>query len=107
VLGDAGLLTVLSFNRAQEEEADETALSTLARQYGHVAGADTFFKIVEQLPQRAGKENIPTFMSTHPLSQKRVARLHAIAQKNGWDFSQVVLPLPQNVRANFASPPIE
>lgn len=105
VLGDAGLLTVLSFNRAQEDEADETALATLARHYGHVAGADTFFRIVEALPARAGKENIPTFLSTHPLSHKRVERLHAIAQKNGWVFDQPVLALPESVRASLVSPP--
>jgi len=103
VLGDAGLLTVLTFNRAQEEEADETALATLARHYGHVAGADTFFKIVEQLPQRAGKENIPTFLSTHPLSHHRIERLHAIAQKNGWSFDGVVAPFPDLVRGILAT----
>ena len=104
-LGDAGLLTVLSFNRAQEEESDETALATLARHYGHVAGADSFFKIVEQLPQRAGKEDIPTFLSTHPLSHKRIERLHSIAQKNGWAFDQPVLALPEIVRAGLATAP--
>jgi predicted Zn-dependent protease len=105
VLGDAGLLTILSFNRAQEEEADLTALVTLDRYYGHVAGADTFFEIVEQLPQRAGKENIPTFLSTHPLSHKRIERLHAIAQKNGWAFDRAVVPLPDAVLASLAPVP--
>jgi len=103
VLGDAGLLTVLSFNRAQEEEADETALATLARQYGHVAGADTFFRIVEGLPERAGKENIPTFLSTHPLSHHRIERLHAIAKKNGWSFDGAVAPLPDMVQGILAT----
>ncbi|KPL28198.1 MAG: hypothetical protein AMJ72_04515, partial [Acidithiobacillales bacterium SM1_46] len=103
VLGDAGLLTILSFNRAQEEEADLTALATLARYYGHVAGADTFFKIVEQLPERAGKEEIPIFLRTHPLSHKRIELLHTIAKKNGWAFDQPIVALPDTLWASRAS----
>jgi predicted Zn-dependent protease len=105
VLGDAGLLTVLSFNRAQEEEADHAALAALARHYGHVAGADTFFSMVEQLPERVGKQNVPTFLSTHPLSRKRIDNLHAVARRNGWRFDRPVVPLPDAVRASLAHPP--
>jgi beta-barrel assembly-enhancing protease len=38
VLGQAGVLTSLSFNRDQEREADEVALRVIAREYGHLGG---------------------------------------------------------------------
>ena len=43
VLGQAGMATLLSFNRDQEREADEAALRALHAEYGHVGGAIDLF----------------------------------------------------------------
>lgn len=99
VLSDAGLLTVLSFNRDQEAEADRTALATLARHYGHVSGADTFFLTMQDLPAHKKSEKIPTFMSTHPATQDRIEKLRALARQNNWALDQPTSPLPEAIQA--------
>jgi predicted Zn-dependent protease len=99
VLNDAGLLTVFSFTRQQEEEADGTALAALARLYGHVTGADGFFTAVQNLPDHQIKQKIPAFLSTHPATQDRIEKLRALAQQNGWAMDRPMQPLPETVQA--------
>lgn len=99
VLSDAGLLTVLSFNRDQEAEADRSALAALARHYGHVSGADTFFVTMQELPAHKSRESIPTFMSTHPATQDRIETLRTLAQQNGWAMDRPTSPLPEIIQA--------
>lgn len=101
VLSDAGLLTVLSFNRDQEAEADRSALAALARHYGHVSGADTFFVRMQELPAHKSRENFPTFMSTHPATQDRIETLRALAQQNGWAMDRPTVPLPEAIQAQL------
>ena len=104
VLSDAGLLTVLSFNRDQEAEADRSALAALARHYGHVSGADTFFLTMQDLPAHKSHEKIPTFMSTHPATQDRIEKLRALAKQNGWSMDQPISPLPEAIQALVRKP---
>lgn len=99
VLSDAGLLTVLSFNRDQEAEADRSALAALARHYGHVSGADTFFVTMQELPAHKSRESIPTFMSTHPATQDRIETLRTLAEQNGWAMDRPTSPLPEIIQA--------
>jgi predicted Zn-dependent protease len=98
-LGDAGLLTILTFNRDQEAEADRSALAALARHYGHVTGADTFFTVARALPGREAKERLPSFLSTHPLSDERIAALAQQTRANGWASDLPTVPLPPAIRA--------
>lgn len=98
VLGQAGLLTQLTFSRAQEEQADETALAALAASYGHVAGATDLF---EHLRGGEGRiaESLPQFMLTHPHLSERVERIRALAQEHGWAPAGEPLPMPEVLRA--------
>jgi len=43
LVGGAGLITSLHFNRNMETDADETAIKALFKHYQHVAGATQFF----------------------------------------------------------------
>lgn len=92
VIGDTGALTLLSFSRGQESEADRSALEAVARVYGHVAGAlDLYSVLLEaQADERLGA---PTFMRTHPLTGDRIDALKAIQYKKGWDDSAPLVPL--------------
>jgi len=99
MLSDAGLLTVLSFNRDQEAEADRSALAALARHYGHASGADTFFLSVQDLPDNKLNESTPTFLKTHPATQDRIEKLRALAQQNGWALDQPTVPIPEVIQA--------
>jgi predicted Zn-dependent protease len=98
VLGQAGLLTQLTFSRAQEEQADETALAALAATYGHAAGATDLF---ERLRGGEGRiaESLPQFMLTHPHLSERVDNIRNLARARGWMLEADKLPMPSALAA--------
>jgi len=93
LLGDAGLLTSLHFNRAQESAADEEALAAVERHYGHVAGATAIFEhfLAEE---HSGSLRVPEFFSTHPASRRRIDRLHEEALAHHWSEQGAITALP-------------
>lgn len=97
-LAHGGAVTMLSFNRSQESQADATALETLQRAYGHVAGADRFFRT---MLKQAGTREPPRFLSSHPLSAQRIEALGALAAQRGWQADGEMTPLPAPVRAEI------
>jgi beta-barrel assembly-enhancing protease len=97
-MSHGGTLTMLSFSRGQETEADATALETLYRAYGHVGGGDAFFRT---MLKRAGGASPPAFLSSHPLTPKRLDALAALAAQRGWPADGARTPLPPAVRAEI------
>jgi beta-barrel assembly-enhancing protease len=97
-ISQGGNLTMLSFSRTQEEEADTTALGTLERAYGHVGGADSFFR---QMLKEAGSREPPRFLSSHPLTSQRVEALGTLAAQRGWKAQGEITPIPAAVRAEI------
>jgi len=96
-LGNAGLLTALTFSRSQESAADAAALRTLARIYGHVAGADEVFKLLQE-ESTHGIGNLPAILRTHPLDQDRIDAIARIAAANGWPMQGPTRLLPEAIR---------
>ena len=96
-LGNAGLLTALTFSRSQESAADAAALRTLARMYGHVAGADEVFKLLQE-ESTHGIGNLPAILRTHPLDQDRIDAIARIAAANGWPMQGPTQLLPEAIR---------
>jgi len=92
IIGDTGALTLLSFSRVQESQADRSALEAVAGIYGHVAGALDLYTV---LLEEHGKESFaaPTFLRTHPLTEDRINALKAVQYEKGWDDSVPVTPL--------------
>ena len=74
-----GQLTILSFSREQESLADELALNTLAKHYGHTGGAETLFNIFKD----EEKIKIPGFLRTHPVNESRLNAVKAFSRKQG------------------------
>lgn len=101
VLGQAGMVTVLSFNRDQELEADEAALRAIHTEYGHVGGAFDLFDVFTRLPTVRGEASIPTveFLRTHPLTENRVAAIRKWAAENGAALDGARRPLPPAITA--------
>ncbi|MBI3041888.1 MAG: M48 family metalloprotease [Betaproteobacteria bacterium] len=97
-LGRSGMLTLLSFSRAQEEEADETGVAALVRAYEHAGGATETFKVLQRAAAERGHSEAPEFLSTHPVTQERIARLAATIDKNGWKTEGTRTPIPETVR---------
>jgi Zn-dependent protease with chaperone function len=76
----ASELASRGFARDQERDADAFALRLLAAEYGHVAGADAFFR---RLPDSGGglARRAAAWLATHPVSESRIAALHALAAR--------------------------
>ena len=102
-LGNAGLLTALTFSRSQESAADADALRALARMYGHVAGAEEVFKLLHEESAR-GIGNLPAVLRTHPLDQDRIDAIARAAGANGWALQGPTQPLPEDIRRLTAKP---
>lgn len=96
-LGSAGLLTALTFSRSQERDADSDALRTVAKMYGHVAGADQIFRLLQN-ESEARLGDAPAFLRTHPLDRERIDAIGATAAANGWPTSGEVVLLPEELR---------
>jgi Zn-dependent protease with chaperone function len=100
-LGQAGMLTLLSFNRDQEREADAEALRVVAAEYDHIGGAlDLFAAFTAVQGERAGS-NLPRieFLQTHPLTAARIAAVKAWAHENRVALDGPRRPLPPALAA--------
>lgn len=97
VLGGAGTLTMLSFNRDQEREADAEALRVLAAEYGHVGGARDLFALFAALP--ASTAPPIELLRTHPPTADRAAAVEQWAHTHGVPADGRRRPLPPALAA--------
>ena len=74
-------LTLKSFNRRQETQADEFGLSLVQKEYGHVAEA---WRLFERWDKESDMASWVTYLSTHPESYHRISHLRGVALDNGW-----------------------
>ena len=98
ILGQAGMLTLLTFSRAQEEEADASGLAALVAVYGHAGGATETFRVMSGAAQEKGRAEPPKFLSTHPVTRERIGRLEGLISQGGWRVDGERTPIPQAVR---------
>jgi predicted Zn-dependent protease len=92
-------LLLQQFSRDAERRADSDGLATVAATYGHVAGADAFFRILlDQMGKSLPAEG-PEFLSTHPLTESRIKALDALAREQGWATDGKTTPLPSVLQA--------
>jgi len=93
VITDTSMLTMLSFNRDQEQASDEEGLKVLNAYYGSVHGATGLFEILEKENQEKGLD-VPQFLSSHPDTRNRIKYLNGIAQTQGWIEQGQPKPIP-------------
>jgi len=89
-LGSVGMVTSLSFSRAQEAESDLDALQALQQEYGHVGGAEAFF---EYVMDGGHWLEPPALLSTHPGTEERIERIRAFAREHP-AVNPKLVPLP-------------
>ncbi len=82
------------FGRAQERDADAFALELTQALYGHVGGADDFFERLAAESAGSRGRALSRWLSTHPLSDDRVAALRRLAEERGWKTSGPLRPAP-------------
>jgi predicted Zn-dependent protease len=93
VTSDTSLLTMLSFNRDQEQDSDEEGIKVLNAYYGGIQGATELFEILEQAQQEEGIE-ITHFLSSHPDTKNRKNHLNELAKTQGWTQQGKPEPIP-------------
>ncbi len=98
ILGQSGMLTLLTFSRAQEEEADVAGLAALAAVYGHAGGATETFRVMSAAAAEKGVREPPKFLSTHPVTKARIERIERMIAQNGWQSDGDRTPIPRAVR---------
>jgi predicted Zn-dependent protease len=94
VLSQAGVAATLTFNRDQEREADATALSVIAAEYGHLAGAMELFATMARLPGGKGMGPTVELLRTHPLTESRLNAVQEWARSRGIPLDGERRPLP-------------
>lgn len=73
LMTQTGMLTLLSFNRDMEREADASALQLLTNHYGHVSGAEEFFS---HMSEGEDEDRWQVFFETHPGLHERLDHIH-------------------------------
>lgn len=94
VLGQAGLLTSLSYTRDMERAADRAAVTTLRRHYGHLAGAGEFF---HDLLRQRGEAEWQALFRSHPLGSERLDYIESM-KETAADAAPQPRPLPGPLR---------
>lgn len=100
VLSQTGMMTLLSFNRRQEREADEEALRVVAAEYGHLGGALELFELfaaeASSRPGLLAEGAVPELLRTHPLTAARQQAVRDWASAHGIaiDGPRRMLPAP-------------
>ena len=72
----------LNFTRANEKEADRIGIQTLARSGIDPYGMPSFFERLHQSTRLYGN-NVPEFLSTHPVTSNRIAESMSRAEQYG------------------------
>ncbi len=72
----------LNFTRANEKEADRIGIQTLSRSGIDPYGMPSFFERLQQSTRLYGN-NVPEFLSTHPVTTNRIAESMSRAERYG------------------------
>jgi predicted Zn-dependent protease len=96
VITDTSMLTMLSFNRDQEQASDEEGIKVLNAYYDGVKGATELFDILETAHQHEGLDT-PQFLSSHPDTTNRKNHLNEIAITEGWARHGASKPIPEYI----------
>jgi predicted Zn-dependent protease len=89
-----------TFSREQESAADRFALTLVAEEYGHVAGAADFFRRLPDAGERGAAAEAASWLATHPLSAARVDELERLAADHGWPTAGELTPLAPGLSAD-------
>ena len=83
-------LTLSGFSRSQETSADRFGLALVHAEYGHVRDAWRFF---DRLQEGGRPAPLAAYLSTHPAPDRRIRKLAAFADEQGWVTTGPVTPL--------------
>ncbi len=105
VVGNVGTLTLLTYSREQERDADREALAALHRLYGHVGGAQDLFQVLSTASGGESRLQVAA-LATHPLTTDRIAAVASFAEARGWPLSGDRTPMGSGLAAMPAVPAV-
>lgn len=85
-------VTLRSFGREQETDADAFALETVNAEYGHTNQAARLFERWRQADK--DKYAFVSYLSTHPATANRIDALVALSGEKGWATTGPIVALP-------------
>ncbi len=101
VLTDTSMITMLSFNREQEEDSDDEGIKVMHAYYGHVQSSTELFEILKQEHQGKGLD-VPQFLSSHPDTGHRIQHLNQLAQTQNWPQQGRTRSIPGDIIKKLA-----
>jgi Zn-dependent protease with chaperone function len=101
VLTDTSMLTMLSFNREQEEDADDEGLKVMNAYYRHVQFSTELFEILKNEQQGNGLD-VPQFLSSHPDTEHRIQHLNELTHTQHWIQQGIIRPIPGTITKKLA-----
>ena len=89
-----------TYSRGQERDADAAAVRALGKLYGHVGGAEAFFRTMASKMEGRDADvdkarMLPSILSTHPDTLDRIAGVKEEAEKRGIPLAGELTPLPE------------
>jgi len=101
LLVDTSTLTLLSFSREQEEQADVEGMSATYNYYQHVEGTDDLFKVLMNEHDEQGVYT-PQIMSSHPDTTRRISLIRQISNEHHWQLQGSLKPVPETIKKLLA-----
>ena len=96
VISESSMLTMLSFNREQEQDSDDEGIQVLNSYYGHVQGATSLFEVLKH--ENEDKYfHVPQFLSSHPDTQYRIKYLKELAEEKHWNQQGEIHFMPEHI----------
>lgn len=98
MVGTTSSLTLLSFSREDERQADIMGLRLVGRHYGHMGGVAEVFEKLAAYEAKVGI-SVPEFMASHPETAARNNVLREEAQKMELPLDGTLTPVPASLRS--------
>ena len=96
LLSDTSLITLLSFSRSQEQDADYEAAIANYRLYNHMQGAFELFNVLEQESLATGFHSVQ-FLQSHPEIKVRNELVSALAASNQYLTKGATIQIPDKI----------
>lgn len=91
---NTGFVSLMSFSRDMERNADNRAIELLEKEYGHTNGASELFHnlLEKEAPNSVYLEHFQGWWQSHPATLERIENIEQ--QKKDGKFNQQLRPLP-------------
>lgn len=95
IMGTTGMASLMRFSRDYEYQADQDAINSLIKLYGHADGALGLFKVFDS---EFGKGLSFEFLATHPLTQNRISETTRMINEKSLSAKNIRVDFPDEFK---------